>query len=63
VKHRGALVVFASAENFGLSPRLAKNVWTTDQLNDPLALGLALLGLNTIPNLSAVQLSGLPGND
>ena len=62
VKHRGALLFFASAED--LAPRLAKDVWTsTAHFQDPPAPSQCAPESRHNFDLSAVQISGLPGND
>src|SRR3954467_1225586 len=56
---------FVSAQEPWLSvPRLTKDVWTSAAyFQDPLAFGLHASGSRSVFELSAVQISGLPGND
>jgi hypothetical protein len=57
-------LVFVSAQEFGFSPALRSDVWTSAaQFQDPLAFGLHASGSRHDFELSAVQISGLPGND
>ena len=67
VKHRGPFF-FTSAEDFSdfnlRASALAKHVWiSTAQSRNPLALGLCATESRHDFKLSAVQISGLPGND
>ena len=59
LEHRGALLLFASAED--LAPRLAKHVWTSAAHFSRLTR-FAPESRHDF-DLSAVQISGLPGND
>ena len=62
MKHRGALLCIASAED--LVPPLAKDVWTSAaHFQDPPARSLRAFESRHDLDLSAVQISGLPGND
>ena len=60
MKHRGALLCLASAED--LVPPLAKDVWTSAVTFENLPRLAALESRHDF-DLSAVQISGLPGND
>ena len=60
MKHRGALLCLASAED--LVPPLAKDVWTSAVIFETLPRLAALESRHDF-DLSAVQISGLPGND
>ena len=60
VKHRGALLCLASAEE--LVPPLAKDVWTSAVIFETIPRLAALESRHDF-DLSAVQISGLPGND
>ena len=60
MKHRGALLCLASAED--LVPPLAKDVWTSAVIFETLPRLAALESRHDF-DLSAVQISGQPGND
>ena len=62
VKHHGALLCLASAED--LAPPLANDVWTSAaHFQDPLAPSQCASESRHDFDLSAVQVSRLPGND